>query len=122
MASPLKPHPIIAVDTNVPLDLAADSEAALDAAAAPKLSSGDRFSSSSTWDALNRATQLVAPHTSAMRPNVIQPSYNEANLLERVDAWLQEQNEPNSLLDPTTSELRAVTGVASRAGRSPTRR
>ncbi len=31
MASLLKPSPIIAVDTNVPLDLAADSEAALDA-------------------------------------------------------------------------------------------
>ena len=33
MASPLKQHPLIAVDTNVPLDLAADSEPVLDALA-----------------------------------------------------------------------------------------
>ena len=31
---------------------------------------------------------LTTPHTSAMQPSVIRPGYNEANLLERVDANL----------------------------------
>ena len=31
MANPLKPNPLIAVDTNVPLDLAEEKEHALDA-------------------------------------------------------------------------------------------
>ena len=33
--------------------------------------------------------------------NVIQPVFNEANLLERVDVWLERAAEPAALLDPT---------------------
>jgi hypothetical protein len=33
---------------------------------------------------------------------VTQPIYNEANLLERVDAWLELDSEPVALLDPST--------------------
>lgn len=66
----------------------------------------ETFESSTRYDALNRAIQSVAPHSSLTRPghpnriNVIQPVFNEANLLERLDVWLEQAAEPTSLLDP----------------------
>ena len=47
------------------------------------------FTSSTTFDALNRPVTLTTPHTPAMQPSVIRPGFNEANLLERVDANLR---------------------------------
>lgn len=64
------------------------------------------FEGSTRYDALNRPIQSVAPHSSLTRAqhpnkiNVIQPVFNEANLLERVDVWLERAAEPASLLDP----------------------
>ena len=63
------------------------------------------FEGSTLYDALNRAIQSVAPHSSLTRPghpnkiNVIQPVFNEANLLERVDVWLELAAEPSALLN-----------------------
>jgi RHS repeat-associated protein len=51
--------------------------------------SGEKFSSSTIYDALNRPTELTAPHTPAMQPSVYRPAYNEANLLEKVDVNLR---------------------------------
>ena len=67
----------------------------------------ETFTSSTRYDALNRPVQSIAPHSSlthAQHPNkinVIQPVFNEANLLERVDVWLERAAEPASLLDPS---------------------
>jgi hypothetical protein len=47
------------------------------------------YSSRTRYDALNRPTELTTPHTSDMEPSVIRPGYNEANLLDRVEANLQ---------------------------------
>ena len=71
------------------------------------------FTSSTRYDALNRAVQIVAPHSdqAGTKLNVIQPKYNEANLLERVDAWLQQGVEPQGLLDPATADLHAVENI-----------
>jgi len=71
------------------------------------------FTSSSRFDALNRVIQQVTPHSDqpGTKLNVIQPFYNEANLLESVDIWLQQANEPLGLLDPTTATLHAVTNI-----------
>jgi RHS repeat-associated protein len=71
------------------------------------------FASSSRFDALNRGIQEVAPHSNqpGTKLNVTQPSYNQANLLEMVDVWLQEANEPVGLLDPKTASLHAITNV-----------
>jgi RHS repeat-associated protein len=73
----------------------------------------ETYVSRTRYDALNRATQLVAPHSD--RPgttvNVIQPIYNEANLLEQVHAWLGLTAEPVDWLDPETANLHAVTDV-----------
>jgi len=75
------------------------------------------FEGSSRYDALNRPIQSVAPHSSLSRPghpnkfNVIQPVFNEANLLERVDVWLERAAEPAGLLNPA-SEAPSPVGVA----------
>jgi len=64
------------------------------------------FEGGSRYDALNRPIQSVAPHSNLTRTqhpnkfNVIQPVFNEANLLERVDVWLERAAEPAALLDP----------------------
>jgi RHS repeat-associated protein len=85
--------------------------AALDAATAGLLIAAHRFSAITAYDALNRPIQLVTPHSAGMRPNVLQPSYNEANLLARMDVWVRRTNAPIGPLDPMTADLKAVTGI-----------
>ncbi|HXT71723.1 MAG TPA: SpvB/TcaC N-terminal domain-containing protein [Vicinamibacterales bacterium] len=60
------------------------------------------FEGSIRYDALNRPIQSIAPRSSLGRGqfNVIQPVFNEANFLERVDVWLERGAEPGALLDP----------------------
>ena len=66
----------------------------------------ETFEGSTRYDALNRPIQTIAPHSSLARAqhpnriNVIQPIFNEANLLERLDVWLERAVEPAALLDP----------------------
>ncbi len=75
------------------------------------------FEGSTRYDALNRPVQSIAPHSRLIRPehpnkfNVIQPVFNEANLLERVDVWLERASEPTGLLDSAAEEPSPV-GVA----------
>jgi len=82
----------------------------------PQLES-EFFEGSTRYDALNRLIQSIAPHSSVPRPshpnkfNIIQPIFNEANLLERVDVWLERAAEPAALLDPAIDAPSRV-GVA----------
>ena len=71
------------------------------------------FTSSTRYDALNRPIQLIAQHSDRLgaKLNVIRPGYNEANLLERMDVWLEQTAEPTALLDPTTANLHTVTNI-----------
>jgi RHS repeat-associated protein len=46
------------------------------------------YASGTRYDALNRPTELTAPHTLDMQPSVIRLGYNAASLLERVEASL----------------------------------
>jgi RHS repeat-associated protein len=73
----------------------------------------ESFSSSTVFDALNRPIQAIAPHSSLLnaRLNVIQPTYNEANLLERIDIWLQQGSTPQAVLDFSAATLHAVTNI-----------
>jgi RHS repeat-associated protein len=72
----------------------------------------ESFASSTRYDALNRPTQLVAPSSSGgSRFNVVQPGYNEANLLARVDAWLGQAAAPAALLDPATASAHLVARI-----------
>jgi RHS repeat-associated protein len=71
------------------------------------------FEGNTRYDALNRPVQSVAPRSSLGRGkfNVIQPVFNEANLLERVDVWLERAAEPGVLLNPA-NEAASPVGVA----------
>jgi len=75
------------------------------------------FEASTRYDALNRPIQSIAPHSNLIRVdhpdriNIIQPVFNEANLLERVDVWLERATEPTALLDPAVDAPSPV-GVA----------
>jgi dipeptidyl aminopeptidase/acylaminoacyl peptidase len=71
------------------------------------------FSSSTLYDALNRPIQMVAPHSNktGSKLNIIRPDYNEANLLERVNLWQGQTNEPTILLSPTTATDNIVKNI-----------
>ncbi|WP_375758782.1 SpvB/TcaC N-terminal domain-containing protein [Corallococcus exercitus] len=64
----------------------------------------EAYLSQTRYDALNRPIQVVAPRGNqpGARINVIQPGYNEANLLERMDVWLGHGSVPVALIDPAT--------------------
>ena len=71
------------------------------------------YTSRTRYDALNRPIQLIAPHSDqpGTTVNIIQPIFNEANLLEQVHAWLNQIAEPDRLLDIETANLPAVLGI-----------
>jgi RHS repeat-associated protein len=79
----------------------------------PDMLEDEIFTSSTTYDALNRSIQVIAPHSNkdGTKLNVIQPVYNEANLLEREDVWLEQNAEPDGLLDPATATQHAVKNI-----------
>jgi RHS repeat-associated protein len=81
--------------------------------AVTSLIESEKFTSSSRFDALNRPIQLVAPHSDrpGSKINVIRPGYNEANLLERIDVWLQQTNEPTVLLNINTASQHIVRNI-----------
>jgi len=64
----------------------------------------EMFTSRTSFDALNRPIQMNVPHSSLSDQNyhVIQPVYNEANLLEKIDVWLSLASQPNDLLESRT--------------------
>lgn len=73
----------------------------------------ETFEGSTRYDALDRPIQSVAPHSSLGRGkfNVFQHVFNEANLLQRMDVWLERAAEPAKLLDPAI-EAPSPVGVA----------
>ena len=85
---------------------------AVEAALAPLLEA-ETFTNSTTYDALNRPIRIVAPHSNGAgtKLNVTQPVYNEANLLERVEVWLEQDAEPAGLLDPDTATQHTVRNI-----------
>ena len=75
-----------------------DYKATLDWSGSRASCEAETFTSRTRYDALNRPIQLIAPHSDqpGASVNVIQPVYNEANLLERVDAWLNQTPSPRA--------------------------
>ena len=52
------------------------------------------FTSSTEYDALNRPTSLITPYIiNQIPPSEIKPTYNEANLLEKIDVRLRDAND-----------------------------
>ncbi|MDX2424780.1 MAG: SpvB/TcaC N-terminal domain-containing protein [Cycloclasticus sp.] len=60
------------------------NDTTLQAALSPKLES-ETFTSNTSYDAYNRPTSLTTPHSASMQPSTIRPSYNQANLLEKIE-------------------------------------
>jgi RHS repeat-associated protein len=85
--------------------------AALDAAGAALLDADGPFVASGRYDALNRIVQTVTPHVVGGAPSVLQPSYNEANLLERLNVWVRRGGAPAGLLDPATADVPAIMNI-----------
>jgi RHS repeat-associated protein len=82
-----------------------DQLAALEDALPPMLESlleSETFGSTTTYDALNRSVQMIAPHSDqpGTKRNVMQVAYNEAGLREQVHVWLDHPTEPEALIDP----------------------
>ncbi|MFN8484247.1 MAG: SpvB/TcaC N-terminal domain-containing protein [Anaerolineae bacterium] len=80
---------------------------------APVALEPETFARRTRYDALNRPIQLIAPHSDwpGARVAVVQPMYNEANLLEQLHVWLDEVAEPANRLDPATATLRPVADI-----------
>ena len=55
----------------------------------------------------------MLPHSDqpGTKLNVIRPGYNEASLLERVDVWLEQANEPAALLDSNTATQHMIGNI-----------
>ncbi len=60
-----------------------------DAAAPDSLLESETFTTTTAYDALNRATSIRTPHNSSIPASEILPGYNEASLLEKVDVKLR---------------------------------
>jgi RHS repeat-associated protein len=73
----------------------------------------ETYTSRTRHDALSRPIQVIAPHSDrpGFNVNIIQPVYNEANLLDQVHAWLNENAEPVGMLATGTADLHAVTDI-----------
>jgi len=97
------------VDWSVVADVT--DQVSLDAKAGALLIPDDRFVTTTAFDALNRPIQTVTPFSVGMHPNVLQPRYNKANLLDGIDVWLQQGKTPSGLLDVTTADAHAVTNI-----------
>lgn len=74
---------------------------------------GESFTSSRRYDALNRVIQQIAPHSDSTgtKLNLIQLGYNEANILETIDIWLQQTAEPPGLLAPATASFSTIINI-----------
>jgi RHS repeat-associated protein len=71
----------------------------------------DRFAASTAYDALNRPIQVVSAHNATMLPDIQRPAYDVGGRLAQVDVWLQQSAAPAGLLDPSTADRHAVTGI-----------
>ena len=90
-----------AIDAALPADAIAKLDpATLEAALSPRVET-ETYTSRTRYDALNRPVQLTAPRSDqpGAKRNIIQPVYNEANLLERLQVWLDHPTEASALLD-----------------------
>ncbi len=113
-----------AVDTR--RQLAEDYQQTPDWSASPALEA-ETFVGRTVHDALNRPIQIVAPHALKAAgaedgySAVLQPTYNEAGLLETLDVWPRFKGEPAELLDAAGADLHAITNLDYNASGQRTR-
>ena len=78
---------------------------------AASLLENEEFTSLTRYDALNRPIQLITPHTAEIKSNIIQPGYNEANLLEKTNVWVRNNSLPSGLLDASTASQNIISNI-----------
>jgi RHS repeat-associated protein len=73
----------------------------------------ETFTGTAAYDALNRAVQVVLPHSDqpGATVSVSQSGFNASGLLDRVDLWLQQPTEPTTLLASATATHPIVSGL-----------
>ncbi|ARG55434.1 SpvB/TcaC N-terminal domain-containing protein [Mycobacterium kansasii] len=73
----------------------------------------ERYLSATRFDALNRPIQVIAPHSSqpGAAVKVLQQQYDQGSLLRRLDVWIDESDEPTTLLDPASADVPALADV-----------
>ncbi len=80
---------VIPVDNTIKLNIATFEQALASIPEDDQIK--ETFTSSTKYDALNRPILIETPHSDTMLPNFIKPSYNEANLLEKLDVNLRSE-------------------------------
>ena len=73
----------------------------------------ETFTTATRFDCLNRVTQQIAPYSdgAGAKLNIAQPTYNEANLLQATDIWLQQGAEPGGLLASAGASFHSVVNI-----------
>ena len=84
---------IIPVNNATKLDIATVETAFASLPEEDQLELEQTFTSSTKYDALNRPVLMETPHSDTMLPNLIKPSYNKANMLEKVDVNLRSEQQ-----------------------------
>jgi len=91
-------------------EIAVEFQDAIDWAAAQP--PGEHFSTSITYDALNRIIEQTTPHSAAVLANVVRFAYNRATLLQRVEANLRGNAAPTPFVTGITYDAkRQRTGI-----------
>ncbi len=93
--------------------LAAQYRGAIDWSDTPALAP-ERYTSQTRFDALDRPIQMIPPQSGRGGGiSVVEPRYNEANLLERLTVWLDRSAAPEGLLTggPDTPAPVGITGI-----------
>lgn len=93
--------------------LAADYRDAIDWSLAPALAP-ERYTSRTRFDALDRPVQMIPPQSGRGGGiSVVEPGYNEANLLERLNVWLDRSTAPEGRLTggPEAPAPVGITGI-----------
>lgn len=98
-------------------ELVKDFDKKINWAQQPEPELDEPYQSETRYDALNRPIQVISPYTlkstetSKILPNIVQPTYNEANLLESVSVWVREDSPPTTLLPPHTAHQHPITNI-----------
>ncbi|KWV56560.1 hypothetical protein AS026_33940 [Rhizobium altiplani] len=89
-----------------------DAPAAIEAALAGRLEPL-RWRTRNRFDAVDRPIQLILPHRDVVGASIsiVQPSYNEASLVDTIRVWLDRAAVPDDLLPAATATLVPVSAV-----------
>jgi RHS repeat-associated protein len=86
-------------------------ERAFDSAAAQFVESNQRYVTNTSFDALDRPVQTVAPHRESARASAQRLGYDEGGQLTTVDVWVRRGASDDGPLDPTAADIHAVRSI-----------